>query len=86
MAAQAASGDPLLELRRLITDEVADSDAFRNSAFEAAEELRGQLPPECRHILGEDEAAFAVIMANLLDEGADNVVARLQAAAEAELA
>lgn len=74
---QADAGDPLTELRRLISDEVAGSDAFKAAAFEVAEELRGQLPPECRHILGEDETAFGRVVADLLDEGADNVVARL---------
>jgi DNA repair exonuclease SbcCD nuclease subunit len=81
---QSASGDPLIELRRLITDDVAGSDAFKAAATEAAEELRGQLPAECRHILGEDEAAFESVVANLLDEGADNVVARLQANLDVE--
>jgi DNA repair exonuclease SbcCD nuclease subunit len=80
------TGDPLVELRRLITDEVAGSDAFKATVMEAAEELRGQLPPECRHILGEDEAAFESIVADLLDEGADNVVARLQANSDVEAA
>jgi DNA repair exonuclease SbcCD nuclease subunit len=76
---ESASADPLIELRRLITDEVAGSDAFKTAAIEAAEELRGQLPPECRHILGGDEAAFEHVVADLLDDGADNVIARLQA-------
>jgi DNA repair exonuclease SbcCD nuclease subunit len=80
------TGDPLVELRRLITDEVAGSDAFKATVMEAAEELRGQLPPECRHILGEDEAAFESIVADLLDEGAGNVVARLQANSDVEAA
>jgi hypothetical protein len=74
-----ASADPLIELRRLIADEVAGSDAFKAAAIEVAEELRGQLPAECRHILGEDEPAFERVVADLLDEGADNVIARLQA-------
>jgi exonuclease SbcD len=78
--------DPLTELRRLIADEVAGSDAFKAAAFEVAEELRGQLPPECRHILGEEETAFDLVVADLLDEGADNVVARLHADSDAEAA
>ncbi|UUP17094.1 metallophosphoesterase family protein [Nitratireductor thuwali] len=83
---QSASGDPLIELRCLISAEVAGSDAFKAAALEAAEELRGQLPAECRHILGEDEAELDLIVANLLVEGADNVVARLHAEAEEEMA
>lgn len=83
---ESASGDPLIELRRLITDEVAGSDSFKTAAIEAAEELRGQLPPECRHMLGEDEATFERAVAGLLDEGADNVIARLHANSDEEAA
>jgi DNA repair exonuclease SbcCD nuclease subunit len=82
--ADSASGGPLIELRRVIGDEVAGSDAFKTAAVEAAEELRAQLPPECRHILGEDESAFERIVTDLLDESADNVVARLQGNPDAE--
>lgn len=85
-ASQFDSRDPLTELRRLISNEVAGSDAFKATAFEIAEELRGQLPPECRDILGEDEAAFDIVVADLLNEGADNVVARLHADSDVEAA
>ncbi|MGB3643540.1 MAG: DNA repair exonuclease [Mesorhizobium sp.] len=83
---ESASGDPLVELRRLITEEVSGSDAFQAAALELAEELRGQLPPECRHILGEDESAFERVVADLLEEGSDNVVARLHADPDVEAA
>ncbi|TIW61830.1 MAG: DNA repair exonuclease [Mesorhizobium sp.] len=85
-AAQVDSRDPLTELRRLMADEVACSDAFKAAAFEVAEELRGQLPPECRHILGEDETAFDLVVVDLLDEGANDIVARLHADSEVEAA
>lgn len=85
-ATKSTSGDPLIDLRRLIIDEVASSDAFKAAALEAAEELRGQLPAECRHSLGESEAELDSIVADLLAEGADDVVARLHADVEKEMA
>lgn len=81
---RSSAGDPLIQLRRLITDEVAGSQAFKAAALEIAEELRAQLPAECRHILGEDESTFNHVISKLLDEGADNVVARLQSEVRAE--
>ena len=44
-----------------------------------AEELRNQLPAESRGLLGADEATFAAALEALAKEGADDVLARLQA-------
>lgn len=76
------SADPLAELQRLMTDEILGSDAFRAELAGMAEELRAQLPPECRDVLGLDEAAAGEILARLAGEGAKDVVARLEAAGE----
>ncbi|MCT8992211.1 DNA repair exonuclease [Chelativorans sp. SCAU2101] len=81
-----ASGDPLLELRRLISEEVAGSEAFKTAALEAAEELRGHLPAECRDVLGQDETELRAIVEELVAEGADHVIARLHADTEGEIA
>lgn len=74
--------DPLAELRRLIGDEVMASDAFRAEIVGIAEELRGQLPSECRGMLGADDASFDSIVSALATEGADDVMARLHAEAD----
>lgn len=78
-AEAASSGDPVAELRQLIAADVLGSDAFRAEAVGVAEELRGQLPPECRTLLGSDEESFAAAVAALARDGADDVLALLQA-------
>ena len=79
----ASSGDPITELRRLIESEIVRSDAFQREAIEIGEELRGQLPPECRHLLGADEAGLKDFVLSLVHDGADDVLARLHAQAKA---
>ncbi len=74
------AGDPVADLRALIAAKVADSDGFREEAAAVARELAPQLPPECRGWLGGDEQAFEAAVAALAAEGADDVIARLQAA------
>ena len=44
-----------------------------------ARELQAQLPPEARAIFGADEEAFKANLAQLADEGAEDVLARLHA-------
>ena len=75
----APSADPILELRRLIADQVVPSDAYKKEVAAIADELRAQLPPECRSLLGIDEDAFNETMARIVDEGAEDILARLQA-------
>ena len=72
-------GDPVAELRQLISAEILGSDAFRAEATGVAEELRAQLPPECRALFGSDEESFAAAVAALARDGADDVLALLQA-------
>ena len=73
------AADPLEELRRLM-GEVAGDDAYRAEIAAIAEELRTQLPPECRSIMGADEEAFAAALDAAASEGIDELLARLQAA------
>lgn len=76
------TGDPLSELHRLIEDQILGSDAFNATLAGMAEEIRAQLPQECRDVLGSDEASFRTHAARLARDGAETVVARLQAAGE----
>ena len=76
-------GDPVSELRRLIDADVVQSDAYQAEAARIADELRSQLPLECRGMLGSDDQSFRAAVAELVKEGADDVLARLHAGAEA---
>ena len=51
-------GDPVSELRRLIDADVVQSDAYQAEAARIADELRSQLPLECRGMLGSDDESF----------------------------
>lgn len=76
--------DPVSELRRLIQTHVGPSEAFGAAARTIADELAAQLPPECRGFLGTDEGALQAVLAELADEGADDIAARLHAVGGAE--
>lgn len=77
-----SSADPLTELRRLIDEEVIGSDAYQTEVAAIAEELRTQLPQECRGLLGSDEEAFKAMIAGLVKDGSEDVLARLHAGVE----
>lgn len=76
--AAGVGNDPIMELHRLITSTVGQSDSFRHEAVGIAQDLITQLPQECRDFLGADEAAFHKALAELISEGAEEVIARLQ--------
>ena len=78
-SAAANSADPRIELGRLVSEDILGSEAFKTEARAIAEELRNQLPAESRGLLGADEATFAAALEALAKEGADDVLARLQA-------
>jgi DNA repair protein SbcD/Mre11 len=82
-AAADANVDPLIELRRLIDEEVMRSDAYRTEIAGIAKELRSQLPPECRDALGSEET-FEDLIQVLGQDGAEDVLARLHAAVDSE--
>lgn len=73
-----SSGDPLSELHRLIEDDVLKSDSFRAELRGMAEEIRGQLPQECRDTFGDSEASFDETLDFLGRDGAEDVMARLE--------
>lgn len=74
------AADPLDELRRLMGD-IADDAAYRAEIAEIAEDLRAQLPPECRSIIGTDPAEFAAALASATSDGVDEILARLKTGA-----
>lgn len=74
-----SAADPLVELRRLIEEEVLQSEGFRTELVAVADELRSQLPQECRDSLGADEASFKAGLTLLAREGTEDVLARLHA-------
>ncbi len=77
---RSAIGDPFAELRHLIGGEVLQSEAFRAEMAAIAEELRGQLPTECRAtVLGNDAESFEAALARYVLDGAEDVLARLHA-------
>jgi DNA repair exonuclease SbcCD nuclease subunit len=84
LAGAAGSADPLAELRTLIEQDIVAAPAYRTEIAEMADELRLQLPPECRAFLGQDEEDFARRLMDLAREGAEDVLARLQASAAPE--
>lgn len=73
------TADPLVELRRLIEEDVLQSETFQTELLAVAEELRAQLPQECRDSLGADETAFKAGLALVAQEGADDILAKLHA-------
>lgn len=77
-----ASADPIGELQNLMKQDVVKSEAYRAEVSKIADELRTQLPPESRTLLGTDEAAFGATVAHAVDEGCKDILARLRASAE----
>jgi exonuclease SbcD len=73
---EVASG-ALEELRRSIIDDICPSPAFETSVVQMIDELRLQLPPDCRGLLGHDEASMAALARDLSAQGCDDVLARL---------
>ena len=79
-----ASTDPLHELRELIANRILGTDGFEAALEGVAGNLQGQLPAELRNHFGADEAQTRAYLATLAREGADEVLARLQAGSMSE--
>ena len=82
VAPDSVAADPLEELRRLM-GEAAEDEAYRAEIAEIADDLRAQLPQECRSIVGNDLEASARILADAARDGIDDVLARLKRGAGA---
>jgi len=78
------TADPVIDLRRLIEQDIIASPAYRAEIEDIVSELRDQLPRDSRTFLGADEDAFEQAVATLVTEGAEDVLARLQARAADE--
>jgi DNA repair exonuclease SbcCD nuclease subunit len=74
------SADPVLELGELMRDDILDQHGIRQTVRELVESVRGELPPEARGFGGDSEAAFDAFLDRLLDEGCEDIVARLKPA------
>ena len=79
-AAPTSSGatDPLIDLQELIAKDIIPAAAYEAAITQIAEELRPQLPPECRRLFGSDEKMFKAVLAALAAEGTEDVLARLR--------
>jgi exonuclease SbcD len=79
----AAAADPLEELRRLMSEQVLHDDGYKAEIAAIAEELRDQLPRECRvTLLGDDAQTFDAHVLEAARDGIEDVLARLRGSAE----
>ena len=69
--------DPVEELRVLIEGEVLSSEAFRTEVRNIVGDLQRQLPPELRDVLSDGGDADAEMVARIVREGGEHVLARL---------
>jgi exonuclease SbcD len=77
------NADPLDELRRLM-GEMAQNETYRSEIQTMAEDLRSQLPSECRLSLGGDEGEFIANLGEAAREGIDDVLAYLRSGTDDE--
>jgi hypothetical protein len=78
------SADPLQELGRLISDELAVNVQFQGNLAEQMDALVKKLPAEIRNMFGGDETQAQALIADLLQKGSEDVLAELSAATQAE--
>ena len=76
-AAEQADAGPLMELGRLMEDDVTASHAYRQELRETLGDLLRQLPKDARSLLAPDEASEEALLADLARQGTDTVLARL---------
>jgi DNA repair exonuclease SbcCD nuclease subunit len=76
-AAVKDSNSPLVELKRLIDQDVLHSNDFRAQLAAVCNELRRTLPPECSHLLDPDQADFKDQMARLSRDGVEDILSHL---------
>ena len=85
----------MVELARLIDQELRDSQAFRTEVLGLVEELQKSLPPELRDLLPQaenslrddevaDDSAADEHLSDLIRAGTGDVLARLEGLGEAE--
>jgi len=72
------SADPVIELAALMRDDIIHQHGIREAVRDLVQELRDDLPPDARGFSGDDEAAFEVLIDQLLTEGSEDMLARLK--------
>jgi hypothetical protein len=82
IATSGPAADPITELRQLIGREISASDAFLAEITAIADELRTQLPTDCRGFLPTDEDKLRELLSTLAAEGSEDVLAALHAGTE----
>ncbi|MGR3805474.1 metallophosphoesterase family protein [Marinibacterium profundimaris] len=82
-AEAAAHGGARADLVSLL-HEVCETPAFRDRAIDMVRALSEDLPPEIRGDFGRTEEDLAAVAIRILDEGAEEVAARLSAGAAAQ--
>lgn len=73
------SGDPVLELGQLMRGEITRSHGVREEIGRMAREMLDELPQEARGLAGDDEAGFDAFVETLIEEGTEEILARLVA-------
>ena len=63
---------------------IAQYDGFLADITRLAEELRGQLPADCREMIGLDESSIAAFAAANAAEGIEDILARFTLAKNEE--
>jgi len=73
-----ATADPVIELAELMRTEVIPTHAFRDEVRQMVKDLLDTLPPESRRFAGDTETDFESFIETLMDEGSQEIVARLR--------
>lgn len=79
---KSALSDPVSELRSLMHGEGLDRTTAHDGTLALLQELQKRLPPELRDHFGADETDAERLIAGYLNEGAEDVLARLDANAD----
>lgn len=69
--------DPLSEIRGMLVEHGEGTRALLPSAISVIKELQSSLPAELRDQFGGDDAALAALALRLIDEGSEEVLARI---------
>jgi exonuclease SbcD len=73
--------DPITELAELMRGDSLDQGGIREAVRNLAKELLDELPAEARTFSGQDEAGFETLVEQLIKEGGEDMLARLQSQA-----
>lgn len=79
-----AGGDPVVELKDIIRDQVLTSIGYREQVRELVTQLLDDLPADARQIAGKDRQAFESFLDELITEGSEDIISRLAAAKSEE--